>query len=279
MEYSNPDLPEGINASQEHPLKEMFWLSATVLVVTGVILVVLIFLTDIFATRIPFPVEQRLVSERFATKHNHSPELLVYLDTLATRISAAEQLPKDMGIRVHYSNDDTVNAFATLGGNIFLFRGLLEKLPNENALAMVMAHEIAHIKHRDPIRGISRGIVIGLALAMISDAAGNAVIDGALGQGSTLTILKYSRDQEQAADDAAIAALFSLYHTTNGGDALFEALQEEYQGKEDFVFFSSHPLTSQRLEHVRQLVGDQADTAVTPLPKEFMSWLKAGEES
>ena len=48
-------------------------------------------------------------------------------------------LPKDMSITVHYSTDKTVNAMATLVGNIIIFQGLIDVLPNENALAMVMA--------------------------------------------------------------------------------------------------------------------------------------------
>ena len=44
------------------------------------------------------------------------------------------------------------NAYATLGGNIILTRELINSMSSENALSMVLAHEIAHIKHRDPIR-------------------------------------------------------------------------------------------------------------------------------
>lgn len=272
MEYSNPELPEGINASQEHPLKEFFWLSASLLGAIAVVLVVLILVVDIFAIRIPFQVEQRLIGERFSENSDY-PELTAYLNTLARRIAVAEELPEGISIRLHYVDDDTVNAFATLGGNVVMFRGLLEKLANENALAMVMAHEIAHIKNRDPIRGMSRGIVIGLALTMVSDAAGNALIDMALSQGATLTILKYSRDQEQAADDTAIDAVLSLYKTTRGADQLFDVLQREHAGKEGSAFFSSHPLTSRRIEHVREMDGKKSEVEVTPLPKDFLQWL------
>ena len=64
---------------------------------------------------------------------------------------------------MHYDASDTVNAFATLGGHVVIYRGLLEKLPNENVVAMVVAHEIAHIKHRDPVAALGRGVAITLA--------------------------------------------------------------------------------------------------------------------
>ena len=44
---------------------------------------------------------------------------------------------------VHAVQDPTVNAFATLGGHVFVFTGLVDSLDSENGLAMVLAHELA----------------------------------------------------------------------------------------------------------------------------------------
>merc|ERR1711879_567360 len=53
---------------------------------------------------------------------------------------------KALPVRVHYLADqDMPNAFATLGGHIFITRGLLDSVESENGLAMVLAHEYGHI--------------------------------------------------------------------------------------------------------------------------------------
>lgn len=274
MEYSNPQLPEGINASQEHPLKEFFWLTASVLAAALLLIVVAVVLADTLATRIPFRVERELTAKYIDTA-SVSAEMEAYLNALAARLATAEGLPEDMVVRIHYRDDDTVNAFATLGGNIFMFRGLLEKLPHENALAMVLGHEIAHIKHRDPIRGVGRAVVIGLSLSMLSGEAGDAVLQRALSQGTLLTLLKYSRDQERAADAVALEAVRDLYGHTEGAAALFEVLMEAHGTDTEPEIFRSHPLTVERLARTRAAAPATPELSVTALPDGFAGWLTA----
>ena len=76
---------------------------------------------------------------------------------------------------MHYSPDKVTNAFATLGANVVFYRGLLEKFDNEDAVAMVMAHEIAHAKLRHPAASLGRGIAVGLTLSLISVGLGEGV--------------------------------------------------------------------------------------------------------
>ena len=73
---------------------------------------------------------------------------------------------------MHYDDDAVVNAFATLGGHIVVYQGLLEAVPDENALAMVLAHEIAHVRHRHPIVGLSRSAALGFALMLLGADSG-----------------------------------------------------------------------------------------------------------
>ncbi|MEC9410786.1 MAG: M48 family metalloprotease, partial [Pseudomonadota bacterium] len=55
-------------------------------------------------------------------------------------------------VKVHWlPNVDAANAFATSGGNIHVTRGLLDAVNSENGLAMVLAHEYAHIELRHPV--------------------------------------------------------------------------------------------------------------------------------
>ncbi len=65
-----------------------------------------------------------------------------------------------MAVTAHYVTDDTINAFATLGGHLMVYQGLMRRMPGENALANVIGHEIGHVKLRHPVSSMGRGLVI-----------------------------------------------------------------------------------------------------------------------
>jgi Zn-dependent protease with chaperone function len=282
MKYSNPEIPEGINTSQRHPLKEFFLLTGGVIGIVAIVVLVLGLLADRLAHYIPFEVEQKVADSRLLDSNSSAP-MQSYLDSLAQRIVAAQNLPSDISVTVHYLDDDTVNAFATLGGHVFMFRGLLEKLPNENAVAMVLAHEIAHIKHRHPIRSMGRGITIGLALSMVSGSLGDAIVERIVGNTGMLTALTFSRDQERESDETALHTLMALYGNVAGADQLFEALQDTQGLPEMLEFFSTHPLSKNRINRIHlfndKFAVSETEAVVTPLPADFELWLRLEEKS
>ncbi len=257
MEYSNPKIPEGINTSQQHPLKDFFILTAGVLSILLIAIFLLGLLANHLAVYIPFETELAIVNKinkkvSTSTEPDSTSPMGVYLNDLANKISKAQGLPDSMKITVHYMDDDMVNAFATLGGHVFMFQGLMEKLPTENAIAMVLAHEIAHIKHRHPIRNMGRGLIIGMALTMVSSSLGNSIIDRTFDNTDILTGLKFSRDQEVEADKVALNSLLKIYGHALDAKVLFKALaQEESSTIQIPEFFSTHPLSKRRIKYVQ----------------------------
>lgn len=289
VNYENRLPPEGINVSEEHPLKEFFVLVMGFAI--GIVLLVLVLsvLAGWLVRFIPFETEQGLAEKVFMASSLSTSELNPelnseqqaiedYLQALADKLALAQQLPKDMSITVHYidegdGEEQTVNAFATLGGHVIMFRGLIEKLPHENALAMVMAHEIAHIKHRDPIVAIGRGVTVGLALASLAGLGDSSAANMFVGQLSLVTALNFSRKQETLADQAAMDTLQVHYGHLGGAELLFEVLQDSHSGREPPVFLSSHPITEKRIEaiaaHRDALLRDKPanrKVELTPLP-------------
>jgi len=192
-------------------------------------------------------------------------------------------LPEAMKINVSVVNSDTVNAFATLGGNVVFFTGLLNTLPDENTLAMVMAHEIAHIKLRHPLRALGRGVVVGLAVATVAGSSANGIVDELIGSTGLLTALSFTRDQERAADELAVAALVSRYGHADGSINLFEILHRE-QNKEKGQssvkvpeFFSTHPLSKNRItaiEHQLQENNWAAKGKMHKIPEAILVEMK-----
>ena len=165
-------------------------------------------------------------------------------------------LPDGMDIKVTVINSDIVNAFATLDGNVVFFTGLLNIIPDENTLAMVMAHEIAHIKLRHPLRALGRGVVVSIAIAAIAGATSNDVVAGFIGNTGLLTALSFSRDQESAADKIAVAALVKHYGHAGGATQLFKVFDKVSEQSNSRVpeFFATHPLNQNRTESIKKQV-------------------------
>jgi predicted Zn-dependent protease len=254
VQFDNPEIPEGINVSEKHPLRDFFSLTVAIVALTVLLAAAVGFGAGYVARYLPFSSELKLAQAFSTSAPKDSPQRLA-LQQLADRLSAASGLAADMKIRMHYSDDATVNAFATLGGNVVVFRGLVAKLESENALAMVVAHEIAHVKHRHPIASIGRGVAIGAMLSLVSSAAGQSVAGSVLGRAGLLTQLTFSRSQEEQADDTALAALAATYGHVAGATDLFERLQtgEGRVGESLPQFMLTHPHLSERVDHIRWL--------------------------
>ena len=279
MEYSNPEIPEGINYSKTHPLKEFVILTAGVLGLLLLIFASLAFFADKLAHHIPFAMEKDIDTVAI-TDSGSNTAMSTYLQQLADRIAQTQDLEEGMSIKVHYVDSDVVNAYATLGGNVIVFRGLLAKMSHENALAMVLAHEIAHIKHRHPIRSLGKGIVIGLAISLIDSSMGDAIIGQVVGTTGMATVLKYSREHESEADDTALASLMQMYGHVHGAEELFRYIQEQHKSDINFQpeFLTTHPDVQRRIAKIQAMAATQDQRNLQPLPKEFEQWLKHGKE-
>ncbi len=224
---------------------------------------------DYLTKYIPFRYEQALFEDGMSMIPEPH-ELDQKLKPLADRIAHAMDLPEDMKITVHYADVGEVNAYATLGGHVIINRGLIEKLPNENALAMVLAHEIAHVKHRHPIRGLGRTAVVLIALMAIAGVQGDDLIGTVIGDTGAITLLTFSRGQEREADRSALEAVAGVYGHTAGALDLYTVLMEAH-GEKHFTaptFLRTHPLTEDRVATLKAIQYERGwdDTAaVTPL--------------
>ena len=214
---------------------------------------------DYLVARVPFEYEQRMGSGLLPDEVVDG-EIPGYIQSLTQRLAAEMNLPDGMTVQARYSDEPVVNAFATLGGQLVVYRGLLERLPNENALAMVLAHEIAHVKLRHPLRSLGRGVVLAVAIAALSGASGNTLGNLVVGEAGTLTALRFSRDQEEAADAEGLRAVVALYGHGTGARELFRVLLEEEKsaplGAPPVDFLRTHPLGEGRIETLVELARE-----------------------
>jgi beta-barrel assembly-enhancing protease len=260
LENRLPD--EGINTSDEHPLREFAWLLIAGLVSFGLLLAVLSWSASWLAPKIPFRYEQALAQQlKLGDKKPGFEAQQQYLDDLTQRVAGKMNLPAGMSINVRYDPSSQVNAYATLGGHVVVFAGLTQQLPSEAALATLLAHEIAHVKHRHVAASAGRGIAIALALSMLSADAGGRAAQSVFGVTSQAAMMSYSRDHEHQADADALAAVVALYGHGAGYVQLFETLQKEEAKLPEVLrsagLMRSHPLTQERLQAARDLAARQ----------------------
>lgn len=272
MKYENPTIPENINTSEEHPFKEF-----AILLVGAVILILVTTLSlsiagGWLAEKVPFSTEQQLASSYDIAQHTDNTKhvkLSQYLQSLANEVHTLAKLPKDMPITVHYIDNDTVNAFATLGGHLFLHRGILEKMNSENMLMMLIAHEVAHIKYRHPIKSLGSGITVSLGLSAITGSTDSEL----LGDTGLLTVLKFSRDMETQSDLEALQVLHKKYgHVAGGVDLffMFQAVRKTKDQAEAPSFLSTHPFDQKRIDQIKQTAQDKGwamEGEMAKLPK------------
>lgn len=271
MKFENPSVDHGVNVTREHPLKEFFQLVVGVLVLGVVALLVVHFAAGYFASKIPFRYEEAMVGHIDALEPTDSPQRRK-LQTLADRLALHMDLPPGMRVTVHYSEDDTVNAFATMGGHIFFYKGLIEKLESEDALAMVMAHEIAHVKHRHPIVSMGKGLTIMALMGSLVGMSGSSAGERLLGPTVHAGLMKFSRDQETQCDDSAADAISKLYGHILGAKELFEMFDKVADRRQPPEILSSHPHSIGRWESLRTIAasrGWRTEGKLTPLTFSF----------
>lgn len=248
----------------EHLKKMGLWLA---IFFSSLVLAVIVFVLNAHrvVVYLPFAVEERFVSahielfQPLLKDKEPTPEkqqINQYLQKLVDELAKASEVPEDYIIKVHYIDSDVKNAFATLGGHIFVFRGLMQTLADENSLAMVIAHEVAHIKHRDPLSALSRGLAIQLIYSFITGeySGGSTLAD----MGGELGMSFFSREQEQAADIEAINAIYRYYGHVGGYDRFFAAMATEESSDEDKIpeWMSTHPDLEHRIDYLSRYIEE-----------------------
>jgi len=160
-----------------------------------------------------------------------------------------------------------VNALAAPGGTIIVFSGLLDRLSSENELAFVLSHEMGHFLHRDHLRGLGRGLVF-MAISTALFGPHNQA-NRLAARFLNLTELRFSRQQETAADHFALDVLHCAYGHVGGALAFFTKLASTKQGGHVRIsFFSSHPLFPERICNLRDYCHQRGFVSgkTTPLP-------------
>ncbi|MBM1222004.1 M48 family metallopeptidase [Ponticoccus sp. SC2-23] len=181
------------------------------------------------------------------------PEGLTALALIEARLSDA--LPEPVPFAVSVADHEMVNAFALPGGQIVLFRGLIEEAGSAEEVAAVLAHEIGHVAARDPTRIALRSAgSIGVLGLLFGDFAGGAIV---LFLAERIMTADYTQEAEAQADAYAHNVLVSAGVSPAAIADFFDRLMSQSGDPPPLVqHFLAHPAMSDRIAAARSAVPD-----------------------
>lgn len=146
---------------------------------------------------------------------------------------------------------DVQNAFATAGGYLYVYTGLVKFIDSEDALAGIMAHEIAHAAERHVTEQATKRYGLSTLLTIVTKGDD----PGALEQiAAGLATLRFSRGAESEADARSVDYLCNSQYAANGAAQFFE---KSGNGGAPPEFLSTHPSPAGRVESINARAQEQ----------------------
>ena len=161
-------------------------------------------------------------------------------------------------------NKKVKNAWCMPGGKIAVYTGMLDITKNDNGLAAVMGHEIAHAVAKHSVERASRGTLLNVGTKILDIATKGAVSNvnrttgmDTVGLLSQIGIMNpFNRKQESEADYLGL-----IFSSLSGYDIretvkIWERMREANKGKEPPEFMSTHPSSTNRINNITSWINE-----------------------
>lgn len=215
----------------------------------------------------------RGVSARILAKYQplRNKSLNDYVNRVGKALVVVSDRPETFsGYHFQVLDSNELNAFAAPGGFIFVTKGLIAAVPDEDCLAGVLAHEIGHIVAEDGMKAISSGHLTNALAILGKQAASDALASHGAGELSQLTdvfggsiedVFKtmvtngYSRSQEYAADKYGAELLKRAGYNSSAMVTLMDRLAQSHATG---GMLHTHPSPADRRDELEDIVGKTA---------------------
>ena len=187
----------------------------------------------------------------------NDPALQAYVNKVGLWIALHTSRPS-LPWRFGVLDTNSVNAFATPGGYVFITRGMLMRMRDESELAGVLAHEISHVVEKHALNTMRKGALVGLA----SDALSRNKPEYAklVSAGTEIYARGLDKEDEFAADRMGVVLSARAGYDPYGLPATLQTLSS-INSKDDAVslMFKTHPDSEKRLELVSNAMEGHLD--------------------
>jgi predicted Zn-dependent protease len=151
----------------------------------------------------------------------------------------------------------TVNAWCMPGGKVAFYTGIMPICKDESGVAVVMGHEVAHAIANHGRERMSEQMVAQFGLSTLSammgqnPTAGNQLLMQAVGAGTSLGMLKFSRTHESEADHMGLIFMAMAGYDPNTAPAFWERMESQSGGQAPPEFLSTHPASATRIKDLK----------------------------
>jgi len=231
----------GISIGSPQPSVAIPWFD---LIIRGVQVVQLSNISNSQEVQLGQQINQQLVGSQVRLYRNS--EITRYVNQIGQRLAANSTRPS-IPYTFQVVDDNSINAFATMGGFVYVNSGLMRAADNEAQLASVIGHEIGHIASRHAVeqmrqRAISSGVAA--AAGLDRNIAVNIGVDLAIARPT-------SRQDEFEADQSGLTSLLRAGYAPVGMTAFLEKL---LRAPSSPSFLSSHPATADRIAAIKRAI-------------------------
>lgn len=191
----------------------------------------------------------------------HSGRLYRAVVNVGSRIARVSGR-RDFRWRYHLvDNPKVANAFVLPGGKVFVYSGLFRYAANEDELAVVVAHEVAHALKSHGIKGAQRQQKAGLIGALLQVGMGVAgvnqntaqTVTQVYRQGATLGYLRpHSREQELEADSIGLMLMAKAGYDPRAALSFWNKFGRSGQRIPEYL--STHPNPGHRIANLKRLM-------------------------
>ncbi len=154
--------------------------------------------------------------------------------------------------------DDTLNAWCMPGGKIAFYTGILEVTKNEDGMAAVMGHEIAHAVAKHSVERASQAALLNIGSVILDKALDGALratkVDDYIVQ---LGInLPFGRLQESEADYLGLIFMTLAGYDNTAAIGLWERMEEVNKSRTPPEFLSTHPTPGNRIKKIKNWIPE-----------------------
>jgi|APTNR8051073442_1049403.scaffolds.fasta_scaffold33197_2 predicted Zn-dependent protease len=182
------------------------------------------------------------------------PELQRRVETVGRRIAAVSGAPANQPWEFTVIRDDSPNAFVLPGGKVAVHTGLFKVVQNDDQLAAVLGHEVAHDRARHGAERVSQQMLQQGGLQVLGATTGNPMLAQAAAAAVTVALtLPYSRTQESEADEIGLLYTARAGYDPRQAVVLWQNMEKAGAGA-GVEFLSTHPSPGSRIERLQQLM-------------------------
>jgi len=203
---------------------------------------------------------------------DRDPVAVARVRQIGRRLAAVAE-NADYPFEFHVVESGEVNAFALPGGFVYVFRGLLQLVPNDDALAFVLAHEVSHVTRRHSIRQFEKSLLLSAGITAVLAGTGASGFGRASDVAQALASLSFTRHDEADADETGIQVLAKAGYNPKAAPEAMELVKRAAgDDKSTPALLRSHPAPDSRIKvltaRADALIKErQSQRAAAPAPK------------